>query len=892
MITIDRRNILELIGKDSSKYHSCILTCYNFDFSFFEERVLPILRTANVKNINILADGYFLEQAQEMTSGKEFKHNKTYNFSPVYEEGVFHPKILFLTGKNHGLLIIGSGNITSSGLSTNDEIWGAFHLDNTANENAALFADIWSYLQRFTTHMYGFVPEKIEWIKKYSPWLENLPKGGDKIELESLKQSVQFFCNHADQSIYQQLYKSIPKYGLERLTVISPYFDKKGLVLKQLLQDFNPKTFKCIVDTNSGLLPTNLEDEIMSKISFYDWINCRNDYTKDVNRLHAKLLHFNYADGLEYLFLGSANVSIQALGSMTNKAKNAEAGILLSRYHSSNWLDELKIKFPTSTISHTEMQEVKGLNSESLQRVAHKYRILYTELRGNEINCYTNSEVNDPIYMVTMSRQGVTIETIYCHFSGNEIFAKCVNPETVFKIFLTNSEGKKLSNYSIVHRVESLLRCNPDPAQEKLNNLLGQEYPNGEGVTSLLEFVDYDWADDEGNSTSDQTIITGHSHIKHGTEKKKTEFKILPKDEFNKVSHEVFMKQNGVLTNANVKIAEFLHLITSDNSNKDDDYQESEEQKLLEETEQKGEGKDIQTKIINKTIAQKEKRAISTYFYKLDSVYSEKLNAFYNASALTVYPTEFVTIKSSSKILIALQLILIYHGKKFTVMNDNDNAKSYEEKYLLDGHIFDKSHSVKGFLLNVLGKFLVLATAGRKHYDYEILNQKIQSNYTQLFEKALFIVMNLHWKSEEEYKYRLTILLNLHYFIEPSCAFDDALYQTIEERLESLKKKAKYISPYLPENLEYYLKEFLPYYKNWITKFKDTEQKTISLTKETVNLNHNSILFSRRIGFNYIQKLSENGHIKLDLKREGYLQTEKGYILSNITYGNKCINYL
>ena len=140
---IKRRNILELIGKHRGKYHSCVLTCYSFDFSFFEERVLPTLRLANIKNVNVLADGHYLEMAQEATTGREFKHNKTYNFHPIYETGVFHPKIILLTGVRHGLLIIGSGNITSSGLSTNDEIWGAFHLDNICNENAPLFGAAW-----------------------------------------------------------------------------------------------------------------------------------------------------------------------------------------------------------------------------------------------------------------------------------------------------------------------------------------------------------------------------------------------------------------------------------------------------------------------------------------------------------------------------------------------------------------------------------------------------------------------------------------------------------------------------------------------------------------------------------------------------------------------------
>lgn len=147
---------MDLIGQNRSKYHSCVLTCYSFDFSFFEERVLPTLRLANIKNVNVLADGHYLEMAQEATTGREFKHNKTYNFHPIYETGVFHPKIILLTGVRHGLLIIGSGNITSSGLSTNDEIWGAFHLDNIGNENAPLFGAAWEYLKPFLDKSLGW----------------------------------------------------------------------------------------------------------------------------------------------------------------------------------------------------------------------------------------------------------------------------------------------------------------------------------------------------------------------------------------------------------------------------------------------------------------------------------------------------------------------------------------------------------------------------------------------------------------------------------------------------------------------------------------------------------------------------------------------------------------
>ncbi|OKL39987.1 hypothetical protein A3841_16630 [Pontibacter flavimaris] len=60
-MVIDRQNVLDLIGKNKHKYSSCIITCYTFDFTFFEERVIPTLRLSNIKNINVFLDGKHLE---------------------------------------------------------------------------------------------------------------------------------------------------------------------------------------------------------------------------------------------------------------------------------------------------------------------------------------------------------------------------------------------------------------------------------------------------------------------------------------------------------------------------------------------------------------------------------------------------------------------------------------------------------------------------------------------------------------------------------------------------------------------------------------------------------------------------------------------------------------
>ncbi|RPA66851.1 hypothetical protein EF405_18875 [Cyclobacteriaceae bacterium YHN15] len=888
MQTIDRRNILELIGKHRGKYHSCILTCYNFDFSFFEERVLPVFRTANIKNVNVLADGIYLEQAQEMTTGKEFQHNKTYNFLPVYERGVFHPKIMMLTGLKHGLLIIGSGNITSSGLSTNDEIWGAFHLDTSENENAALFAEAWKYLETFTTINYGFLPQKIEWIKKYSPWLDALPQTKGSIELNSLNQNIQFLSNSPNQSIYQQLVASVSSENLKILTVVSPYFDKSGGLLKQLLDDFNPATFNCIVDTNSGLLPTDFSQEERNRIDFYDWQHCMEDYTSEVNRLHAKIFLFSYSDGSEKMLLGSANASLAGMGSLTGQAANAEAGILISRKQSGNWLKELRIKLTETAINISRYSNISGLFSSAQQKSNYPLRILYSELKGSEITCYLNKVADKTVSMVVLSRNGIITETVGVSLVEKAATGKVSDINAVFKVYLVNAEGERVSNHSITHRLEMLLRCNPDPTQEKFDALLEQDFPNGDGVTVLLEFVDYNWVDDDTESPLDYKRISGGRKLKGKDEKEEKKYQTLSKEEFNKVNAEILMKQSGLLTSANVKLADFLNLVLSGESHKEADYNESEEQKLLEDEEQKGEGADVQTKSKPKAIALKEKRALVKYFGKLDNLYTNKLDKVYEAKALTVTPDEPITIKSISKMLIALQLVHIYHGKKFiTQLDEKEESSLKEEKYLLDGNLNDKYDTIKGFVVNVLGKFLLLSTAGINSYDYDILNEKMRHYRQQVFEKALFLILN--WKTDEELKYRLTLLLNLHYYIEPNEIIDDEWLKKTKGRIEDHIKTSKYNSTYLDDNSEYYFKKFLIKYELWLNLFKGPDKQL--LIKDTSSVSKGDVIFNSKMGFNHIHNIVSQNPFIFDLKRDGYVFTDSGYILEKITYGNKYINY-
>jgi len=892
-MVIERRNILDIIGKHRGKYHSCILTCYSLDFSFFEERVLPVLRVANVKNVNVFADGKFLEVAQQNTTGKEFRTNKTYSFLPIYTKGVFHPKIMLLTGVKQGLLIIGSGNITSSGLNTNDEIWGAFHLDTVENENAPLFAEVWNYLQQFLKQANGFLHQKIAWIRKYSPWLEQLPKNVRQIEIRSLKQTISFIYNSDEQSIYKKILFLIPKGQLTELTIISPYYDANGKLISDLYKHYSPLKMNCVVDTDFGLLPANISDDIKESIKFYDWKDCKDDYNLYFHRLHAKIFSFQYQDGTEYFILGSANATDAAMGTNIIHASNAEAGIVIKRTESSRLFEELEIRLPLGkAIDLKTYRQNNHILFPPEEKKIFKIKISYSELKGNELSIYLKEETTASGILAIYSHDSILIESISFQSSKGNIIVECKHSDDLFKVCLRDESGNRTSTYSITHRWDYLIKCNPDPEHAKLNELLEKDFPDGEGYTELLRYVDYNWADEEAEKNIRRGNDTNKQQEKAEIEKK---YEKLSASDFNKVSTEILLKQAGELTSANIKIADFLHLISSDLFHRSEEpFKESEEQKQLLNKEQKGEGEEVPPSKKENDSGIIEQKAIAFYLKKLNEQYTKRLAKFFKARSLTESPNEEISIKNLSSILIAFQLIQIYWDKQFTIKNKTEYEIELEDiqaSYLTEGDIKDPC-TVKGFIIGTFGKFLLLATGKFKVYDYDILTQKLKANRGQVFMKAIFVLLNLSW-TEKETDYRDTLLLNSLYFLNPGDPSNDFLQELLSQ-LEKYKLSSKHQGNAYEKNYANFVTGLFPRYCKWFETFSSKEMRK-TIIADTGRLNSGNYIFSSKVGFNLIAKKSENKNkLFLSLKRAGYIWEEEKQvcILENIEYPPKSIVFM
>lgn len=913
---IGKYNVLELIGKDTRQYHSCILTCYSFDFTYFEERVLSSLRLANIRNINILVDGKLLEHTLELVSGKEFR-NRTYACNPVYCTGVFHPKILMLFGEKRGLLIVGSGNLTSAGMGTNDEIWAAYHLDGTDSVNAPIFGQVFSYLQQYWPQVKGFNKEKLEWIRQYSPWLEELPTANATtfIRLSSSRE-VAFLGNSKGTSIYKQLCQVLPAAPLSELTVISPFYDQNGELLQSLAQYLQPENFNCILEQDGGSFPIKLPEVLQSSINFYDWRDCYVDHVKfnerRISKLHAKLLHFKYKDGPEYLLIGSANATPEGFGTPSKDAVNGEACFLIKGRAGEQFLNELDVKLPAKTnrIKLTSLPDLCSRKDKTSDMfVRYPVKLLLAEVDGNSLRIYLRKPLISSAVVQVWDSNGKLLFSCQISPSSEIITCTASSNSDFYRVCLSDRGGEQLSNTILVHHIEQLQRTSPNQKLAELEKLCEDALlSDGGNISELLEYVRLNWAEDEGSNTTKNSMSSplrandGNTYTLEVDETKMSEA------EFNQVSTEHY-REKELLMSPNVRVAEVLNKLGSQLERKSD-FEESEEQLLAQDNLQNGEGGGLDIKSHKFSDDRKIKLAIHKLCKKLADQFSTPVIK----DCAPFFPDrKDVTIVHTSSLLIIFSLLHRYVGKSFEYIDQSDSRakatfrngdliESIEYTYLDDyfpehkkGNQID---SQKGILSNLFGRFLLHSIGGYKKYGYESVNIKLKRQIIEVASCGIFWILNTPWSSYESAT-RDTLLLNALHFLRRE---DESLSDHITElkkgiaeektRLEKQRNKTVAVCHSYHINYQYFFEELIPAYVVWSESYKTVSERASILRPINV-LPQESIIFKSSIGFaalTHYSKLKDD-YYKLAIARAGFKWSDQqqGFVLSDVVSGKSVI---
>jgi len=107
-------------------YHKALLLTYSFDPIFFEQVVLPDLWAGRSSDILVLGDRGEIDTSFQSAAGQLWNLGKQYLLAGADVAGAFHPKVFVRLGPKDGIVMVGSGNVTSSGWGGNQELGAAW----------------------------------------------------------------------------------------------------------------------------------------------------------------------------------------------------------------------------------------------------------------------------------------------------------------------------------------------------------------------------------------------------------------------------------------------------------------------------------------------------------------------------------------------------------------------------------------------------------------------------------------------------------------------------------------------------------------------------------------------------------------------------------------------
>jgi hypothetical protein len=336
---MQRWSLHEILQRET--YNHALISTFGFSARFFEEYCLERFRAFQENgNISILVDrGQYEELLENAADDRlEFpkKANLRYLLQGIRAGQCFHPKIFLFGGKDRGLLIIGSANLTRDGLCSNAELISCFKFVQGKDEDALpLFQQAFDYFFRLSdrcgsdslaSNIQAFEREEV-WLSQAQPLAtESLPK----------------LLHNEDRSLLEQLRELVGSY-IDELHVLSRYYDSKPSLLEVVRRDFGVR--RIYVYTQNSI--TTLTRDWLEHSSVKQGITriqlCRYADREYSQPLHAKAYAFKTSSKI-VLAIGSANFTTAALG-LTSKNGNAEV-LLVYPPFSQNEFDAVSLFDP------------------------------------------------------------------------------------------------------------------------------------------------------------------------------------------------------------------------------------------------------------------------------------------------------------------------------------------------------------------------------------------------------------------------------------------------------------------------------------------------------------------------------------------------------------------
>lgn len=566
---IERNNIIELLSGRTNVYHSAVLTCYTLDPIYFESVYLPTLRMLGITNVIVLMDASMYD---ELLADSSYQcHMVTINnYTLVRQEnahkGVFHPKMGLLFGEEEGALIVGSGNLTFSGLSNNEEVWNVFHIQGNDSIHYPLLHKAWKYVSNVSNNASSLVQKQLKWITEQSLWLQ---KDCEDLAVELKSgESCSLLYNSSGTSILNDIYESIGDRKIREITIVAPFFDNGGII-KELWDQLSPSHINCVLDLERQSAPYDLLKGSDTIIRFYKHTG--------PTPLHAKIIEIK-SDNETWLLSGSANAGSLALGAR-HDAFNDEVCILLHCNKQKDYIKDLGLEFSELSFEEREAIE-KPLQNQSKLSSA-KVTLISCEIKDDTLSLrFNKSGIEGILHLLNSSQDDTVYQEDITTADEVIIDLKGTNYES-YHVAVLRADEEDISNRILVIKETSVESCNPDPKRRKLSSLLNDSELL-ENLSHILGYIEFEETDNQKKIS----FVNQNS-----SNKKKDDDVIVTRDRFKELKDSAL----SISMHSGVRILAFLGQILfkkEEVKNTDDDLLDLNEedgivmtQKVIDETE-------------------------------------------------------------------------------------------------------------------------------------------------------------------------------------------------------------------------------------------------------------------------------------------------------------------
>lgn len=292
-------------------FEAAIVATYNANFEFYERVVLRRLQAVGCRHQLLLMDASQCAKGMADPLAAPQFAGADYALIPIRTAGgAFHPKFVLLLGRKKARLLVGSHNVTVCGFGVNREVTSGIDIDSDG-PSAALAKAVWGFVRRWTADLAPELQSVVSATERIAPWLAAVGTTEPKPPV--------LVTTPGGPTLWAQLRPRLAR-KVTQVTVISPYFDGGCAFLRQLERDLAPKELVVALELEHSVIPEKARS-LVRTARFVDITALSEEWRKQ--RLHAKLLRFEFEGGGSLVVSGSANASAPAWTS-TGNAANAE----------------------------------------------------------------------------------------------------------------------------------------------------------------------------------------------------------------------------------------------------------------------------------------------------------------------------------------------------------------------------------------------------------------------------------------------------------------------------------------------------------------------------------------------------------------------------------------